>query len=473
MAERLPTAARLTVAAACAWIVAVWVTHRVVGGDTPWLVDGTDQLVRCLSAGDLVKCGYTGELTSTGQTTTIGPYPLFQYLPDALARSLGATHHSRYTVLALLSVAAVVVGMLVAWIVLARLGKSVWIWALLAIVLSGPILAYANTTWGEMLATALLVFLVAAAVLPASAPILGVAAFFACLTKESSYPFVAALGLLGLLLVRRRTGRPMRMHALAGALGIAAAFVCASLFNVLRFGSIRNTNYLRDEFTTPLRHVPELAVGLYAAPNGGIVIFWTSASVLLAALLLLPFARGSQTSNGVFQRRFSMALVGIVLGLTLLLASWYSPFGWVAWGPRLSLPWVLPLLLLGLVALEEPLADLTRRSLAPNTRFILIGLAVVAVALPHVGYLWRQETKDEFFALSSENPRCTGQPGSSDYYACMHETMWSRRPIVNDALRGLAEPGGAVTAVAVAAGIFGSLFLLRTGLNARAGAVPA
>lgn len=95
---------------------------------------------------------------------------------------------------------------------------------------------------------------------------------------------------------------------------------------------------------------------------------------------------------------------------------------------------------------------------------------IVAVALPHVGYLWRQKTKDEFFALSSKNRRCTGPPGSSDYYACMRETMWSRRPIVNDALRGLAEPGGAVT---VAAGIFGSLFLLRTELNARAGAAPA
>jgi len=74
----------------CAWVLAVWVTHRVVGGDTPWLVDGTDQLVRCLAAGNLVKCGYTGQLTATGQTTAIGPYPLLQYIPDLIARSLGA-----------------------------------------------------------------------------------------------------------------------------------------------------------------------------------------------------------------------------------------------------------------------------------------------------------------------------------------------------------------------------------------------
>ena len=32
----------------------------------------------------------------------------------------------------------------------------------------------------------------------------------------------------------------------------------------------------------------------------------------------------------------------VVRRLIAGLASWFSPFGWWAWGPRLSLPWVIP-----------------------------------------------------------------------------------------------------------------------------------
>jgi hypothetical protein len=458
LTERIPLGlTRVAVAFGCAWIVAVWVTHRVVGGDTPWLVDGTDQLVRCLSSGDLVKCGYTGQLTATGQTTTIGPYPLLQYLPDLITRSLGATHHSRYAVLALLSTVAVVVAVGVATRVLARLGLRAWAWAFLAVVLSGPVLVYANTTWGEMLAAALLVFLAAAALVQAPPLALAAAAFAACLTKETSYPFVAAIGLVGLVLARRTTGRPIRPQVVAGAAGMALAFACASAFNILRFGALQNTNYLRSEFTTPLARIPDTALGLYVAPNGGILIFWSSATVLLAALLLPPLVRRRDPA-------IALALALIVAGLTVSLASWYSPFGWVAWGPRLSLPWVLALLLLALAAFGHDLAGPARRLLAPAWRFGLVALAIIVLTLPHVGYLWRQETKDEFFALSRNNHDCDDLPGSRGYYACLDETMWSRRPIANTALGGLGGQGGTLTAIAVAAALIGCLALLRRDL---------
>ena len=144
--------------------------------------------------------------------------------------------------------------------------------------------------------------------------------------------------------------------------------------------------------------------------------------MLFAALLVPPLAR-------MRDRPISLTLALIVAGLTVSLASWYSPFGWIAWGPRLTLPWVLALLLLALAAFGRDLAAPARRLLAPAWRFGLVALAVVAMTLPHVGYLWRPETKDEFFALSRDNPDCDDPAGSRGYYACLHETMWSRRPI--------------------------------------------
>jgi hypothetical protein len=478
LAHRLPVrAAQLSVAAAFAWLLGVWLTHRVVGGDTPWLVDGTDALAACLSRHELSGCGFTGELSPAGQMSAVGPYPLMQYVPDYVARSLGATHDSRYTLLALLSAVAVVVSLLLAWLVLSRIGQPAWFWGFVIIVLCGPVLVYGNTTWGELLAAALLTCLVAAAVLGTSPPIVGAAAFVACLTKETSYPFVAALGLLGLVLMRRRSGQPIRSHVICVAAGVAIAIVCASLFNVARFGSVTNTNYLRPEFRSPLMRIPEFAVGLLVAPNGGILIFWTSATVLLAALVLVPFLTKGRGEEARFDRAVALALAGIAISLTLALASWWAPFGWAAWGPRLSLPWVLPLVLLGLAAFGRPLGAVVLRLLARGWRLLLVAVALITAALPHIGYIWRPEAATVFFNLSLHNPHCTapGPLGSSQYYTCLHEEMWWRRSIMNEALRGLGEAGGVVTAALVAPALLGCLVLLREGLRAtppQAGVAP-
>jgi hypothetical protein len=454
-------AARLAVAAAFAWLTAVWVTHRVVGGDTPWLVDGTDALAGCLSRHDFDACGFTGRVDAAGQMSAVGPYPLLQYVPDYLARWIGATHDTRYTTLALLGTLAVFAVLALGWLVLSRIGEGAWFWALVLVVLTGPLIVYANTTWGELLAAGLLVCLVAAVVLRAPPPVVAGAVFAACLTKETSYPFVAAIAALGLVLAWRRTRASIRAHLVWGGAGLAAAVVVASLFNRVRFGTLENTNYLQPEFRAPLDRVPEFFAGLLVAPNGGILLFWASASLLSGALLLVPFVRrGSER----FDRWVAVVLALIAVGITVSLAMWWAPFGWIAWGPRLSLPWVLPLLLLALVAFGSAARPFAARLLATPWRLLVVAAAVLALTLPHVGYLWRPQTTTEFFAHRSE--RCTSSRpfGSSAYYTCLREQMWTQRPIMNDALSGLGRAGGAFTAVLVAAAVAGSLVLLREGI---------
>ena len=77
-------------------------------------------------------------------------------------------------------------GDIAARLVLERTGQRAWFWGFVLVVLSGPALAYARTTWGEMLATGLLVCLVAATVLQAPPPVVALAAAAACLTKLAS-----------------------------------------------------------------------------------------------------------------------------------------------------------------------------------------------------------------------------------------------------------------------------------------------
>jgi hypothetical protein len=462
--------ARAAVAGSFLFLVAVWVARPWVGGDTPFVLDGTNALLECLSRRDFVGCRHHGELDFWGLTSPIGDWPLLQHIPDMISIGLGGTSHpDRTRMLALLSVAGVVGTVILGRVVLSRAGQAAWFWGFLLIVLSGPILAYARTTAGEMLAMGLVVALAAATLLRAPPALVALAALGACLTKETAYPFVAALGLLGLVLARRRTGLPIRRHVWWGAGGLAAGIVLASLLNIVRFGSVLNTNYLEPELHTPgIGRKLEYAIAVLVSPSGGVFVFWPAASVLLLAACLLPFVLRSSRR---IDRRPALVLIAVSLGLTLGFASWWTPFGWVAYGPRFALPWIPAILLIGLVAYGEPLGALARRLLAPSWRLLLVFAGVFAFALPHVGHMWRPEPTLRFFGVT--RPCDAPWRGSvEEWHSCQHELMWSRRPMPLYALQGVKTAGGAFTSVALAVGLLGCLILLREELGRRPSRSP-
>ncbi|MDX6436858.1 MAG: hypothetical protein QOK34_1692 [Gaiellaceae bacterium] len=456
------TAAVVAVVASFVFLVAAWIAMPWVGGDTPFVLDGSNALLTCLSHHDLNACGYTGKLNFWGLETPIGYWPLLQHIPDVISIKLGATSHpARTRILTLLSVAGVTGSVVLARVVLSKARQSAWFWGFVFVVFSSPLIAYARTTVGEMLAAGLLVALVAATVLQAPPPLVAVAAFGACVTKETSYPFVIALGLLGLVLARRRTGRPIKAHLIGGAVGVAIAIVLASLLNIVRFGSILNTNYLHPDFRTPgIGRTLEYAVALLISPSGGIFVFWLSASVLAAALCVVPLLSRDQPQ---VDRRPALVLLVIAAGLVFGLAAWWTPFGWTSYGPRLSLPWLLPLVLMGLVAYGDLLAPLVARLLRPTWRLLAVFLVAFALTLPHIGEMWRPNSTTGFFA-QVQNCKAPWNGGVQQWHTCQHELLWFHRPMPLYALHGLKTPGGLVTSFAVGLGLLGSLFLLRRGL---------
>src|SRR5207244_3069585 len=245
----------------------------------------------------------------------------------------------------------------------------------------------ARTTAGAARATGLLVALVAATVIPAHPILVALAAVGACWTKETSYPFVAALGLLGLVLARRRTAMPIRRHVVWGAGGMAVGIIAASLFNVVRFGKIISPNFSESDLHTPgIARKLEYAAAVVVSPSGGMFVFWPAACVLVLAACLLPFLRRTRRR---LDRRPALVVLLVILGLTLGFASWWSPFGWSAYGPRLALPWGLPLVLLALVAYGDVLGALVRRLLVPSWRLALVAAVVLVFTLPNVGQMWR------------------------------------------------------------------------------------
>ncbi len=453
----------IAVAASVGFLVVVWIAFFWVAGDTPFVLDGSNAFLTCLSHHEYSACGYTGKLNYWGLMSPIGDWPLLQHVPDLISIEVGANgHHARTRILELLGVAAVVGSVGLAWVVLSRVGQRSWFSGFLFIVMSSPLLWYTRTTAAEPLATGLLVCLVAATVLQAPGLVIALAAVGACWTKETSYPFVAALGVLGLVLASRRTGRPMRSGLLWGTLGMVIGFGLASLFNVVRFGKIINPN-----FSEPLLHTNgtgwqlENAAGVLMSPSGGMFVFWPAASFLVLTACLLPLVRWR---SGLYGRP-ALVLGFVIAGLIFGFASWWTPFGWAGYGPRLFLPWGLPLVLMVLVAYGEALGRVVRHVLAPLWGLLLVFVTIFAFTLPSIGQMWRPNAIGGFFR--QERPPCDApwRSGVASWNACQHRQMWLDRPMPLYALHGVKTPAGLATAFVVALGLLGSLILLREGLG--------
>jgi hypothetical protein len=413
-----------------------------------------------MSAHHYNACDFTGKLNYWGLMSNIGWWPLLQHIPDAITIGLGGDGHpARTRVLATLSVAGVVTTVGLGWLVLRRTGEARWFWGFLFIVLSSPILAYGNQTAGEMLAMGLLVCLVAATVLPAPPVVVGLAALGACLTKETSYPFVVVLGVLGLWLARRRTGKPIRWHLVCGAVGMAITITAASLFNIVRFGSVLNRNYLDEKLRTPgVGRTLDYVLAQFFSPSGGLYISWAAASLLVTAACLVALVRAPFRSA---YTRPALLVIAVVVALSVGFASWWTPFGWSGYGPRLQLPWVPPIVLIVLVAYGEDLALITRRLLVRRWRLALVWAAALALALPHIGLLWDFGSLHGYFA--QEQPECSApwRSGLQTWHRCQHRLLWEHRPMPLYTVQGLGTAGGAATAVVVALGLLGCVVLLR------------
>jgi hypothetical protein len=443
---------------ALGYFVIISFARPFVGGDTPFVLDGTNAFLDCLSHHDYNACGYTGTLNFWGLMSPIGWWPLLQHVPDMISIGLGGDGHAARTkVLAYLSVVGVIVTVALGWLVLRRYGRGTWFWAFLFVALSGPILAFARQTAGEMLAMGLIMGLVAATLLQAPAVVVGIAALLACWTKETSYPFIAALGVLGLVLARRRTGRPIRAQLIAGAVGIAVAIVTASLFNIVRFGSVLNTNYLDSHLRTPgLVRKLELALAVFFSPSGGLLYFWPAAVLLIATACIAGFRRDPLPA---------LVIAAATVVLAIGFGSWWTPFGWSGYGPRLQLPWVLPLLLIALVAYGEALEEPMHRLLRSPLRALLVFAVVLACAFPHIGYMWKFQSLDGYFL--QENPPCNAPWRSPDWYPCQDRLLWRDRPMPLYTVKAITSTGAAVTAVIIGLGLAGCLVLLRADLVVR------
>lgn len=409
---------------------------------------------------------FGGRIDGAYRLGNIGPFPLMQYLIAVPMRAVGFGVDSTLHTLILVDFAALLLSLVLAWRIARRLGLHVWAPVLVLALVISPLLWYSTVAYGEVLTGTLLLLAVYAVLARWPGWALVAAVTAACVSKETNPPFVLGLVVLAALSLPALGDDEewglvgaLRPVAVPAAIGLALGASLNAAFNVFRYRSLSNSTYtsLAPTGITLGRTLSTLR-SLAIQRDFGLLWFWPAAiGVMLIGLVAAarhPWPRG-------WRALVPLGVPALLVANQIGLAMWNTPFGGIAWGPRLSLPLVVPLVVLAAVVVGARGAVVVSR-LVRSAWLWLIGLVIVAGGLPQVGWLRAAPILHRYF-LHRTYCRPPTPPGYASRAQFCHEWVTGGRiPILLDGLRTVATPLGAVAAVAMCGTVFGLLTLARS-----------
>jgi hypothetical protein len=318
--------------------------------------------------------------------TGVGHFPIFQYLIAMPFKLSGFSDSSIKEFFAFFSVFWSLVAAGAFWrIGVISSGKSGGHLGLL-LLLSGYLVWYMTATFNEAASFALLALLILSIVDRWPVVFVCFIAFFCTITKEIMFPFIPYFMFLSFYARELRNAINVsvfqrilkfiveyKVVAIAVILGVVTNLG----FNYFRFGSIQNLSNLDPSLFSPLNYVAGSFVYLFISPAAGLVFTWLS----LCVLMLAPMIFLMQDRREVLI--IALAIIGLIIA-NVGLAGWYAPFGWVAWGPRLTLPFLGAVGAIGLyLAAPKIIAYIQKRD-KKIKRGVLIFLIIAISSLPNI-----------------------------------------------------------------------------------------
>lgn len=432
--------------------------------DSAKVTRGARVIVQCVKDGTFSNCDQYGR--PPGVSEAVGPYPPTQYAISIVSVSVfNASNRRALNVLQWVNLAAMAAMLAMMIAVGVRIGRR---WApplLAALIVVSPLAYFSGETFAEPLATALILGLAVAGLLRAPPWALFLATVAAATTKETMAPFVLVMAGVALWATPLTDRRLTRGHwvALGGGLATAAAILLG--FNWFRYEQLTNRNYTTSFFQTEgLGDQLAFGASTLFAPNGGMLWFWPLAFALVVALGVIGVRnlRADRSSWALWVP--GTAMVALFLVQALALGRWYSPFGWVSYGPRLSLPITPALVVIGVACHREPIEAAIRRLLARPWRTDLVAVGLAVFALPAIVVRFHFES---FVKLFADDATC--RPGidatmPGPYNDCLLHRAWEYDLFLVDTLHGLNQAGGALLGLIFATVAIGLTIALRAGL---------
>lgn len=428
-------------------------------GDTMALLSGAEVAHDCLRRGELHACGRPADPlivhSFEAPTSRVERFSPLLYLPAVAVEAAGLGRNVALWVIGALNAVAFMFMVTIPWLVrerLPRLYRHRMVWA--PVIVCSPLLPYAVSTWSEPLAAALVVAAVAGVAARWPAWVVAVLALGAGISKDTMPPFVVLLAFAVAGIGSSVSMRTRLRSVVPVVVGSSLAVVAGALFNLFRYGTIDNVNYLAPFFRVRApSNVLRQAVTIVLSPNGGLFLYWPLllAPLVIAFMALRPATRDTRARIAVV----ALALVGFIA----LLAMWFSPFGWHAWGPRLMLP-VIPGVVLALLLTSDRLPPLGRYGWAA---VIVAG----ALSIPNVAVLTAQQEVTRF--MTAPVPCTTGtSPVHDPFVACTMRQAWGGPWLLPRVLGGLRDPRtGALAVVYVSAVVVFAVYGRRTEVHAR------
>jgi hypothetical protein len=420
--------------------------HDWLTGDTKALVTGLPAITRCLGAGRLTSCNRLPAVASNG----VSKFPLLQTIPALVLRQISQRIGVVIDGLALANALVVVAFFaVVAYWSYRRAGTGLAVVALFLLV-PGMLTAYTAQSFGEPLAAAAFGLVVLCALRrDRPSPWLIPAAIAATVSKEVAAPLVILFGVAAIA-ASNGSRSTMRRSSINLVAGTVIGLILNAAFNVFRYGTLLNHVYL-SEGSARTENVPINAIGMLVAPNAGLLWFWPGA---IAAVAVLAIAAGRERIPRPTRIGAVIGLVAFIVAV-LSCATWWDPFGWYAWGPRLMLPGATATVTLAIGMITR--ADLRRRWFTP-LGMGLTAIVAFGVLLPTVGSVFYggSTQSDSIIATWATRPECrpvTRLPsGLND--SCTTTEAWrlSSLPLTHS-IPGIAQPTYWLTMLCVAVAI--------------------
>lgn len=385
----------------------------IPSGDTVALSQSARALVTCLENGQFRGCAGTNQ------------FGLPQHIPAMFLAWKGLDDTSIVFILSCFNVLALAI---LARIIYKSAAIPPIAKALIGLTLiMGPIIAYGPYSFGEALSILAYVGLVIA-ILEKNYFKLIFFMVLAVTSRETAFVSIALLTGAILVFDLKRPRYELKKMFLTIYGSMILGIACLLSFNVLKFNTWRNLPHMDPVLRTPgLKLKIEAAFGILFSPNGGLIPFWFLGAVVSLGLPLIVVTSKQLTAP---KRMSFLLLISGFVAQVAILASWYAPYGWVAWGPRLMIPTTAMAVAVCLILIfrdEEILAHLSR------LKSIYLPILIVGIIslIPTIGFLQNPQQTMSWFAGSDDAVCPTPaiiQLDQDYYFKCLIHGSWKTDP---------------------------------------------